>query len=53
MVVIPRSAREVCCERLVEGKEAEAKLTRQVRMGLQAMDAITEILESERTLYLD
>jgi len=53
VVVIPRSALEVFCKRLVEVKEAEAKLTRQVRMGLQAMDAITEILESERTLYLD
>ena len=53
VVVIPRAELAIVCQRLVEVKEAEARLTRQVRMGLQAMESVTALLESERTQYLD
>ena len=53
VVVIPRGELEVFCQRLIEVKESEARLTRQVRMGLQEMESVTAILESDRTQYLD
>jgi 4-hydroxy-4-methyl-2-oxoglutarate aldolase len=53
VVIVPRTQLAQVCESLIGVKEAEADLSRQVRLGQLRPDSIREILASDRTQYLD
>jgi len=53
VVVIPRDQLAQVCDKLQDVKEAEANLARQVRLGRDNLDDIRELLDSDRTQYID
>ncbi len=53
VVVIPQQQLSQVRDTLVQVKEAEAELARQVRLGRDNLDSIRDLLNSERTQYLD
>lgn len=53
IVVIPLGQLTQVCEKLKQVQEAEADLTRKVRLGMENMDSIRDLLASERTHYID
>ena len=53
VVVIPRNELDDVCRKLLDVKEAEANLTRRVRLGLDGLETLDELLGSDRTQFLD
>ena len=53
VVVSPQQQLSQVRDTLVQVKEAEAELARQVRLGRDNLDSIRDLLNSERTQYLD
>ena len=53
VAIIPHQQLTQVCQTLTQVKEAEVELARQVRLGRDNLDAVRELLNSERTQYLD
>ena len=53
VVVIPHDQFEHVCAALPQVREAEENLSRQIRLGLDNMEGIRELLDSERTEHVD
>ncbi len=52
-VIVPQNRLAQACEKLVDVKEAEAELARQVRLGRDNIDDVRALLASDRTQYVD
>lgn len=52
-IVIPHDQFDYVCQTLPEVRAAEEQLSRQIRLGLDNIDAVRELLNSERTHYVD
>ncbi len=53
VVVIPRDQIETVCQKLPAVRQAEEDLTRSVRLGQDNIDAVRDLLNSDRTEYVD
>ena len=53
VVVVPQAELARVCRQLATVKEAEAELARRVRLGLENIESVQELLASDRTEYLD
>lgn len=53
VVVIPHDQFDHVCATLPQVREAEENLSRQIRLGLDNMEGIRELLDSDRTEHID
>ena len=53
VVVIPHDQFDHVCATLPQVREAEENLSRQIRLGLDNMEGIRELLDSDRTEHVD
>ena len=53
VVVIPHDQFDHVCAALPQVREAEENLSRQIRLGLDNMEGIRELLDSDRTEHID
>ena len=53
VVVVPRERVDEVCRQLPDVRRAEEDLTRRVRLGLDNIDAVRELMASSRVRYVD